>query len=274
MRRGVGHAACSARGTESATLTRESYQPLPAAVVAANAEKAPAEEATVEEGAELALDEAGNHPTLFSGGGEKGLEVVLHDAVENGVLGLAPLVRERLGEVVSDEGLARHGRKPMRVACRLPNVRCGREKVAKGPGVLSRSRSRCDDSFTSLPPPDCGSPVPTTGRDLRSMGAARVERREAGSDAAKAFQRTTHPAAGVGEGAKRSRAQAASKRRATPQALCGTASVPAPEILCPGRAMSGAPSPTPAAGARAPGRGCSSTDPARDAFTGCNVVID
>ena len=88
---------------------------------------------------------------MFPGRGEKGLEVVLHDAVENRVLGLAPLVRERIGEVVSDEGLARHGRKPMRVACRLPNVRCGREKVAKGPGVLSRSRSRCDDSFTGLP---------------------------------------------------------------------------------------------------------------------------
>ncbi len=107
-------------------------------------------------------------------------------------------------------------------------------------------------SLRPLPPPECGSPVPTTGRDLQFMRAALIEEREAGSNAANAFQRTTHPAAGVGEGAKRSRAQAASKRRATPQVLCGTASVPAPDILCPGRAMSGAPSPTPAAGARAP----------------------
>jgi len=151
MRRGVGHAACSARGTEPSTLTRVSYEPLPAAVVAADAEKAPAEEAAVEKGAELALDEAGDDAALIAGGYEKGLEVLLHGAVENGVLGLAPLVRERIGEVASDEGLTRHGRKPMRVACRLPNVRCGREKVAKGPGVLSRSRSRCDDSFTGLP---------------------------------------------------------------------------------------------------------------------------
>ena len=149
MRRGVGHAARSARGTKSTALTRVSYEPLPAAVVAADAEKAPAEEAAVEEGSELALDEAGNHPTVFPGRGEKGLEVVLHDAVENRVLGLAPLVRERIGEVASDEGLARQGWKPMRVACRLPNLSCGREKVAQGPGVLTRSRSRCDDSFTA-----------------------------------------------------------------------------------------------------------------------------
>jgi hypothetical protein len=109
------------------------------------------EDSAGEKGAELALDKAGDDAALISGGGEKGLEVVLHDAVENGVLGLAPLVRDRIGEVVSDEGLARHGWKPMRVACRLPNVRCGREKVAQGPDVLSRSRSRCDDLFTALP---------------------------------------------------------------------------------------------------------------------------
>jgi hypothetical protein len=63
------------------------------------------------------------------------------------------LVREHIGEVVSDEVLARHGRKPMRVACLPPNVCCGREKAAKGPGVLAGSRPHCDDLFTSLPPP-------------------------------------------------------------------------------------------------------------------------
>jgi hypothetical protein len=54
------------------------------------------EDSTGEEGAELALDEAGDHATLIAGEGEKGLEVVLQDAVEDGVLGGAPLVLRRV----------------------------------------------------------------------------------------------------------------------------------------------------------------------------------
>jgi hypothetical protein len=45
-----------------------------------------------EEGAELALDEAGDHPAPVAGGGEKGLEVMLKNAVEDGAFGRAPLV--------------------------------------------------------------------------------------------------------------------------------------------------------------------------------------
>ena len=92
-------------------------------------------------GAELALDEAGDDAALFPGGGEEGLEVLLHGAVENGLLRLAPLVRECIGEAVGD-GLTRHGQSPMRVACLLRNVPCGREKATKRPGVLVRSRPR------------------------------------------------------------------------------------------------------------------------------------
>ena len=68
--------------------------------------------------AELALDEAGNDAALIAGGGEKGLEVMLQGAVENGLLGCAPLVLQRIGQLVRDEDLARHGRKLMRAACR------------------------------------------------------------------------------------------------------------------------------------------------------------
>ena len=97
MRRGVGHAARSARGTKPSTLARVSDQPLPAAVVAADAEKAPAEEPTVEVRAELALDEAGDDAALIAGESEKGLEVMLKDAVEHGGLGRAPLVLGGIG---------------------------------------------------------------------------------------------------------------------------------------------------------------------------------
>jgi hypothetical protein len=107
----------SARGTEAAALAGECDEPLAAAVLAAHAEKASAEKAAVEEGAELALDEAGDDAALIAGGGEEGLEVALHDAVENGALRRAPLVLQRIGQVVSDEDLARHGREPVRAAC-------------------------------------------------------------------------------------------------------------------------------------------------------------
>jgi hypothetical protein len=70
---------------------------LAAALLAADAEKAPAEKATVEEGPELALDETGNHAGLIAGKGEKALEMTLHGAVEHGGLGRAPLVLEGIG---------------------------------------------------------------------------------------------------------------------------------------------------------------------------------
>jgi hypothetical protein len=68
------------------------------------------EHSTSEIGAELALDEAGDQTTLFLGGGEKGLEVLLYDAVENGVLRLAPLVRERIGQAARNAEVVGHRR--------------------------------------------------------------------------------------------------------------------------------------------------------------------
>jgi hypothetical protein len=88
-----------------------------AAVLAADAEKAPAEKTAVEEGAQLALDEAGHDAGLIAGEGEKGLEVVLHDAVENAGLRRAPLVLERIGQALADGGVTRHGPDTMRGAC-------------------------------------------------------------------------------------------------------------------------------------------------------------
>jgi hypothetical protein len=74
-------------------------------------------DAAGEVGPEFALDEPRDDPTLFPGGGEEGFEVLLYDAVENGGFGRAPLVRGRIGQVVTDEGVARHGWEPMRGAC-------------------------------------------------------------------------------------------------------------------------------------------------------------
>ena len=75
------------------------------------------EHSTSEIGPELALDEAGDHTTLFLGGGEKGLEVLLYDAVEHAGLRLAPLVLERIGRAARNAEVVGHGREPMRGAC-------------------------------------------------------------------------------------------------------------------------------------------------------------
>jgi hypothetical protein len=75
------------------------------------------EDSTGEEGAKLALDEAWDDAALIAGGGEKGLEVMLHGAVEDGGLGRAPLVLRRIGQFVSDQSVTRHEQKGVRVAC-------------------------------------------------------------------------------------------------------------------------------------------------------------
>ena len=69
VRGGVGHAAGSARRAEASLLAGIRHQPLAAALLAADAQKAVGEDSTCEEGAELALDEAWNHATLIAGEG-------------------------------------------------------------------------------------------------------------------------------------------------------------------------------------------------------------
>ena len=43
--------------------------------------------------------------------------MMLHGAVEHGVLGCAPLVVEGIGRAVTDESVARHEKERVRVAC-------------------------------------------------------------------------------------------------------------------------------------------------------------
>ena len=82
----------------------------------------------------VALDETGDDTTLFPGGGEEGLEVLLRGVVEQDVLRLAPLVVERVGQVVTDEGVARHG--PA-----LASVLRARERRERALGLRSAARA-------------------------------------------------------------------------------------------------------------------------------------
>ena len=88
---------------------------------------------------------------MFPSGGKEGLEVLLHDAVENGVLRLAPLVLGRIGHAARSAEVVGHGWEPLRGACLGWQASCAREKVPEGPGVTVRSRSPVEWVFTALP---------------------------------------------------------------------------------------------------------------------------
>jgi len=78
---------------------------------------------------------------------------MLHDAVEDGGLGRAPLVLQCIGQLVTDESVIRHEQERVRVACLPPDALSGREKVAARPGVIVRSRPGRDGAFTACPSP-------------------------------------------------------------------------------------------------------------------------
>ena len=93
MRRGVGHAAAAARGTEAAALARERHQTVVAALVAAQAQEAVREDSAAQEGAELLLDEVRRGPFAHPRAREEGLELLAEDAMHQGVFGRARCVR-------------------------------------------------------------------------------------------------------------------------------------------------------------------------------------
>ena len=148
VRGGVGHAAGPAGRAEASLLAGIGHQPLAPALPAADAQKAVGEDSTSEKGAELPLDEAGDHAAPIAGGGEKALEVMLQGTVEHGGLGCAPLVLGPIGRFVTDESGIRHQQQLMRAACLRREGSSGREKLAAGLRVIVRSRGGRDGAFT------------------------------------------------------------------------------------------------------------------------------
>ena len=68
-----------------------------AAGVAVDAQEAVGEDAAGEIGAQLPLDEAGHWPALAPGPPEEGLQLLAHDLVQQGRLGLVPLILDEAG---------------------------------------------------------------------------------------------------------------------------------------------------------------------------------
>ena len=87
VRRRIGHAAATARGTEPPILARKRQQAVAAAGIAVEPKETTGEDTTREIGAQLALDEAGHGMLALAGAREEGLEVLPDDLVQQGLLG-------------------------------------------------------------------------------------------------------------------------------------------------------------------------------------------
>ena len=106
---GLRHAPRTARDAKPAALAAEGYELVVAAVAAAQPKKAMRQDAALEKGVELILDElrqagAGGGVDL----GEEGLGVLLHQAVQRGLLGAVALIVDR-GAIWRPVGLPTDG---------------------------------------------------------------------------------------------------------------------------------------------------------------------
>jgi hypothetical protein len=97
VRRSICHASASAGWTEASAFTRESDSAIKSAGFAANANKAVAKDSALEKAPKLTLDEARQATLLLLSASQESLQVLLDDLVQQGLLGLAPLVLDGFG---------------------------------------------------------------------------------------------------------------------------------------------------------------------------------
>jgi uncharacterized membrane protein (DUF4010 family) len=87
------HAARAARRADAAPLAAKGHQRVARAALAAQAQKAVGQDATIEIGLEFVFDELRQARYL----GSKRLIVLLHQAIQRGLFGAAALVAGRIG---------------------------------------------------------------------------------------------------------------------------------------------------------------------------------
>ena len=106
MRGALRHASRPERGAESASLATERHEPVVDAIGAAQAQEAVRLDAALQESVELVFDElrqAGAKGLL--GLGEEALGVLLHQAVQRGLLGAVAIVVDRGAITMRPAGL-------------------------------------------------------------------------------------------------------------------------------------------------------------------------
>jgi len=106
VRSALRHAPRSARGAEPAALATERHQLVVATIGAAQAQEAVRQDAALQKGVELVFDELRQaSASSFLGLGEKALRVLLHQAVQRGLLAAVALVVHRGAIAVRPAGL-------------------------------------------------------------------------------------------------------------------------------------------------------------------------
>ena len=89
------HAPRAARGAKPASLAAEGDELVVAAIATAQAQEAVRQDAALKKRVELVLDELRQAGAGLLGLGEEGLSVLLHQAVQRGLLGTVALVLDR-----------------------------------------------------------------------------------------------------------------------------------------------------------------------------------
>ncbi len=96
VRRGLRHPARATRRAEPAALAAEGQQFVVTALAASQPQEAVRQDAALEEGVELVLDESGQRRSCAGlGVGDEAGRVLLHQAVQRGLLGAVALVVDR-----------------------------------------------------------------------------------------------------------------------------------------------------------------------------------
>jgi len=167
VRGGVGHTAAAAGGAEAAALAREGDDAVETAVVTADAHEAVGEDPAAEKPTQLARDEAGRRSLARGRAGEEGLELCLHDLVENALLGLAARVASVGGDAAIAQRTRGRGRTSKHECTRasvVPRMGCARAaSEGMGPERALAFASVCERAFT------CSGPA----AEARVLGAGR-----------------------------------------------------------------------------------------------------
>jgi len=106
VRGGLRHASRPARGAKATALATERHELVVAAVGAAQAQKGVCQDATLQERVEPVFDELRQAGTVrLFGLGEEALGVLLHQAVQRGLLGSVAHVVDRGANAMRPAGL-------------------------------------------------------------------------------------------------------------------------------------------------------------------------
>ena len=178
--RRLRHAPCAARGAKAAPLATEGDELVVAAVPAAQPQEAVGQDAALQKSVELVLDELRQvGPGGGFGLGEEGRGVLLHQAVQRGLLGAVALVvnggtlRYQGGSTGSLHALLTPGRPAEALSESPASAWPTRRATASYPPTFARSNACCRPWPATARPPRAGASARAPCVGVRGCGARR-----------------------------------------------------------------------------------------------------